>query len=135
VYEAADVEPPPVVDGVTQQPIHGKSFAYALDPNSADKPSKRTRQYYEMYGNMVRTDRIERGGVNLRTRGRTLSLEIDWLKLLKLKCGEMVIKYRGTPSYLLRPLQPGDVRRRMEGRHPARTENALADRLHLPVRR
>jgi arylsulfatase len=79
VYEAADVEPPPVVDGVTQQPIHGKSFAYALDPNSADKPSKRTRQYYEMYGNMVRTDRIERGGVNLRTRGRTLSLEIDWL--------------------------------------------------------
>jgi arylsulfatase len=66
VYEAASVEPPAAVDGVTQQPIHGKSFAYALEPNSADEPSKRTRQYYEMYGNMVRADGVECGGVSRR---------------------------------------------------------------------
>jgi len=47
VYEATGVDPPKVVDGFKQQPIHGKSFAYALAPDSAAEPSKRTRQYYE----------------------------------------------------------------------------------------
>ena len=47
VYDAVDVEPPGVVDGYTQQPIHGKSFAYAFEPDAADEPSVRKRQYYK----------------------------------------------------------------------------------------
>ena len=49
VLEAAGIEPPPVVDGIAQQPIDGTSFLYAtLD---AAAPTRHARQYFEMFGN------------------------------------------------------------------------------------
>ncbi len=49
VLEAAGVPHPEHVDGVTQQPIEGTSFLYAVaDPEA---PERHTTQYFEMCGN------------------------------------------------------------------------------------
>lgn len=49
IYEAAGVQPPEVLNGVSQMPIHGDSMAYTFgDPNA---PTVKRVQYFEMFGN------------------------------------------------------------------------------------
>jgi len=49
MLEAGGVALPRTVDGVEQVPLHGESLLYALrDPGA---PSRRTRQYFEAWGN------------------------------------------------------------------------------------
>jgi arylsulfatase len=48
VIEAVGVEPPAVLGGVAQSPVHGVSFAYCFD--EADAFSRHRTQYYEMFG-------------------------------------------------------------------------------------
>jgi arylsulfatase len=49
VLEACGVRMPAVVNGVTQKPIEGTSFAYSFE--DAKVASRRTKQYFEMLGN------------------------------------------------------------------------------------
>ena len=49
LLEAAGVEPPSAVDGVTQKPIEGVSMIYTFD--DAQAQSRRRVQYFEMFGN------------------------------------------------------------------------------------
>ena len=49
IFEGAGIEPPPEINGTDQVAFDGQSVAYTFD--AADAPSKRTVQYYEMYGN------------------------------------------------------------------------------------
>ena len=49
VLEAARIEPPARMNGITQKPLDGLSMAYSFDNGSA--PSKRTTQAFEMVGN------------------------------------------------------------------------------------
>ncbi len=55
ILEAAGVTPPTIVNGVKQQPIEGTSLAYTFD--NPDAPSRRTTQYFEMFGNRAIYDR------------------------------------------------------------------------------
>ena len=55
ILEAAGITPPTVVNGVQQQPIEGTSLVYSFD--DPDAPSKRTTQYFEMFGNRAIYDR------------------------------------------------------------------------------
>jgi arylsulfatase len=48
VLDAAGIDPPVVVDGVTQQPIDGASIIGTMEDRSA--PSPRRTQYFEMHG-------------------------------------------------------------------------------------
>ncbi|GIX30224.1 MAG: arylsulfatase [Porticoccaceae bacterium] len=49
ILEAAGIEPPRMVDGIAQMPIHGVSMVYSFaDPA---RPSPRRTQYYEIMGN------------------------------------------------------------------------------------
>ena len=53
VLELTGVEAPTSHRGVTQQPVHGTSFAYALAPEAGDVgvvPSRKSVQYFEMFG-------------------------------------------------------------------------------------
>ena len=50
ILEAAGLPEPVMVDGVTQKPIEGVSMAYTWDKDSANAPSRRTTQYFEMFG-------------------------------------------------------------------------------------
>jgi arylsulfatase A-like enzyme len=49
ILEVLDVEAPATYRGVDQMPIHGVSMAYTFD--SADAPTRKTVQYFEMFGN------------------------------------------------------------------------------------
>ncbi|MBI1250894.1 MAG: sulfatase-like hydrolase/transferase [Alphaproteobacteria bacterium] len=49
ILDAAGVSQPQCVDGVRQQRVDGASIRYAFD--DARAPSRRTRQYYELWGN------------------------------------------------------------------------------------
>ena len=49
IYEAAGIAMPQTVDGVPQVPLAGVSMAYTFDAPAA--PSRRTTQYFEIYGN------------------------------------------------------------------------------------
>jgi arylsulfatase A-like enzyme len=51
ILEAAGVKAPQVVDGIKQKPIEGVSMAYTFDKSSANAPSKRKTQYFEMIAN------------------------------------------------------------------------------------
>ncbi|MBR1279088.1 arylsulfatase [Bradyrhizobium sp. AUGA SZCCT0283] len=51
ILEAAGIKAPDMVDGIKQKPIEGVSMAYTFDKASADAPSKRTTQYFEMFAN------------------------------------------------------------------------------------
>jgi arylsulfatase A-like enzyme len=51
ILEAAGIEQPLSVNGITQKPIEGVSMAYAFDKANAGAPSKRQTQYFEMFGN------------------------------------------------------------------------------------
>ncbi|HEY9871513.1 MAG TPA: arylsulfatase [Candidatus Obscuribacterales bacterium] len=49
ILEMAHVPPPTTVDGVTQMPMHGVSFAYTFaDPKAQER---HTQQYFEVFGN------------------------------------------------------------------------------------
>ena len=48
VLDLLDIEPPATIRGVTQSPLHGVSFADALD--DAEAESRRRTQYFEMLG-------------------------------------------------------------------------------------
>ena len=49
LYDATDINPPKVIDGVKQQPLDGMSFGYSF--GDAKAPERRTSQYYEIWGN------------------------------------------------------------------------------------
>jgi len=51
ILEAAGIQQPLVVNGVSQKPIEGVSMAYTFDKTNASAPSKRETQYFEMFGN------------------------------------------------------------------------------------
>ncbi len=51
ILEAAAIQQPEIVDGIKQKPIEGVSMAYTWDKANANVPSKRTTQYFEMFGN------------------------------------------------------------------------------------
>ncbi len=51
MLEAIGVQQPQTVDGIAQKPIEGVSMAYTWDKAAANVPSKRTTQYFEMFGN------------------------------------------------------------------------------------
>jgi arylsulfatase A-like enzyme len=48
VYECLGLEPPDAVNGYTQKPIEGVSFAYSLDDGAA--PTRKETQFYSMLG-------------------------------------------------------------------------------------
>ncbi|TYC66104.1 arylsulfatase [Stappia sp. BW2] len=50
ILEIAGITPPEAVDGITQAPMDGKSFAYLFDKENADAPPPRDTQYFEMFG-------------------------------------------------------------------------------------
>jgi arylsulfatase len=50
ILEAAGLPEPVMVNGVAQKPIEGVSMAYSWDKTNANTPSKRTTQYFEMFG-------------------------------------------------------------------------------------
>jgi arylsulfatase len=49
IYEAAQITPPTMMDGVEQKPLDGISFAYTFD--NAGAPTRHGTQYFEMLGN------------------------------------------------------------------------------------
>jgi arylsulfatase A-like enzyme len=51
ILEAAGIPAPVMLNGIAQKPIEGVSMAYTWDKASADVPSTRTTQYFEMMGN------------------------------------------------------------------------------------
>ena len=51
ILEAAGIQAPLSVNGVTQKPIEGVSMDYTFDKANANAPSTRTTQYFEMFGN------------------------------------------------------------------------------------
>ena len=50
ILEATGIPAPEVVDGISQAPIEGTSFAYTFDKANATVPSRHTTQYFEMMG-------------------------------------------------------------------------------------
>lgn len=50
ILEAAGIAAPQVVDGITQSPIEGTSFAYTFKKENAAAPSRHSVQYFEMMG-------------------------------------------------------------------------------------
>jgi arylsulfatase A-like enzyme len=50
ILDVAGIQQPMVVNGVRQKPIEGVSMAYTFDKPNADAPSRRTTQYFEMFG-------------------------------------------------------------------------------------
>jgi arylsulfatase A-like enzyme len=51
ILEATGITPPVMVNGIAQKPIEGVSMAYTWDKASANAPSTRKTQYFEMFGN------------------------------------------------------------------------------------
>jgi arylsulfatase len=49
IYEAANITPPTMLDGVEQKPLDGTSLVYSFD--KPDAPTARNTQYFEMMGN------------------------------------------------------------------------------------
>ena len=50
ILEATGIPAPVQVDGIAQAPIEGVSMAYTFDKANAEAPSKRTTQYFEIFG-------------------------------------------------------------------------------------
>jgi arylsulfatase len=50
ILEATGIEAPQTVNGIAQKPIEGTSMAYTWAQGSANVPSTRTTQYFEMFG-------------------------------------------------------------------------------------
>jgi arylsulfatase len=50
ILEAAGLPEPVMVNGIAQKPIEGVSMSYSWDKAQANAPSRRTMQYFEMFG-------------------------------------------------------------------------------------
>ena len=50
ILEVTGIPAPETVDGITQSPIEGTSFAYTFDKENAHEPSHHKVQYFEMMG-------------------------------------------------------------------------------------
>jgi arylsulfatase len=50
ILEAAGLPEPVTVNGIAQKPIEGVSMVYSWDRAAANTPSRRTTQYFEMFG-------------------------------------------------------------------------------------
>jgi arylsulfatase len=50
ILEVCGIPAPTTVDGITQAPIEGTSFAYTFDAANAKTPSRHETQYFEMMG-------------------------------------------------------------------------------------
>src|SRR5690242_17323680 len=50
ILEAVGIQAPAMVNGIAQKPIEGVSMAYTWGKENAKAPSKRTTQYFEMFG-------------------------------------------------------------------------------------
>jgi arylsulfatase A-like enzyme len=50
ILDVTGIPQPTMVNGMKQKPIEGISMAYTFDKANADVPSKRTTQYFEMFG-------------------------------------------------------------------------------------
>jgi arylsulfatase A-like enzyme len=50
ILEAAGLPEPVMINGIAQKPIEGVSMAYTWDKANANTPSRRTTQYFEMFG-------------------------------------------------------------------------------------
>jgi arylsulfatase len=48
LYDILGIEPPEVLNGVPQQPLHGISMSYTFD--GGDEPTRRETQYFELLG-------------------------------------------------------------------------------------
>jgi arylsulfatase len=51
ILEASGIQQPVMVNGITQRQIEGVSMVSTWDKANANAPSKRTTQYFEMFGN------------------------------------------------------------------------------------
>lgn len=51
ILEVTGIQAPTMVNGVKQKPIEGVSLAYTFDKAGAQAKSRRTTQYFEMFGN------------------------------------------------------------------------------------
>ncbi|MGO4175794.1 arylsulfatase [Bosea sp. TAF32] len=51
ILEATGIPAPVMVNGIAQKPIEGVSMSYTFDKSSANVPSARTTQYFEMFAN------------------------------------------------------------------------------------
>ncbi len=51
ILEVAGIPAPSMVNGVAQKPIEGVSMAYTWEKTNANVASRRTTQYFEMFGN------------------------------------------------------------------------------------
>lgn len=51
ILEVTGITEPAMVNGVAQTPIEGTSMAYSFPAESADAPTRRYTQYFEMFGN------------------------------------------------------------------------------------
>jgi arylsulfatase A-like enzyme len=51
ILEATGIPAPLMVNGIAQKPIEGVSMTYTFDKSSANVPSARTTQYFEMFAN------------------------------------------------------------------------------------
>jgi arylsulfatase len=51
LLEATGIQAPVMVNGIAQKPIEGVSMAYTFDKANTKAPSRRTTQYFEMFGN------------------------------------------------------------------------------------
>ena len=51
ILEATGIPQPKAINGIPQRPMDGVSMAYTWDKASANAPSRRTTQYFEMLGN------------------------------------------------------------------------------------
>jgi arylsulfatase A-like enzyme len=50
ILEAAGLPEPVTVNGIAQKPIEGVGMVYSWDKTAANTPSRRTTQYFEMFG-------------------------------------------------------------------------------------
>jgi Sulfatase len=50
ILEVTGIQAPVMVNGIAQKPIEGVNMAYTFDKENANAPSKRTTQYFEMFG-------------------------------------------------------------------------------------
>ena len=50
LLELLGIQPPSVVNGVEQMPVHGTSMVYALQSGAESEPSHKRTQYFEMFG-------------------------------------------------------------------------------------
>jgi len=51
ILEATGIPAPLMVNGIAQKPIEGVSMSYTFDKSSANAPSARSTQYFEMFAN------------------------------------------------------------------------------------